>query len=276
MLKALCWLLLPLSAAVTFAQSWSPQLTAGGWHHDNATRSIRQQKADSAVTLGATLQQVRVLSRDWQASMELGAQSEFWRQYSGLNLSQISARAGLRRKFGLGPYAPKLDLSLEGFHQIANVSAWSGNGYRAAASLQKRFTPQWSGSLRGDVSRFDAQRYVYAGTAATMTAGLDYDLTPAWRVSARVRYGQGDQLSWCRESFPEFIGKGPQWKDGIFGGDWFPYQSEGNHRGGQLSIDRALGVHSALSLGYDYAEFRAPKDHFYRHHLVRLSFTRAL
>lgn len=274
MLKAPCWLLLPLSAAVTFAQAWSPQLTVGGLQHSNVTQSIRQQKADSAATVAASLQQVRALSRDWQGSLELGAQAEFWRQYSGLNLSQLSARAGLRRKFGLGPYAPKLDLSLEGFHQIAQVSAWSGNGYRAEASLQKRFNPQWSGSLRGDVKRFDARRLVYAGTTATVTAGLDYDLTPVWRVSARVRYGEGDQLSWCRESFPEFIDKGPQWKDGIFGGDWFPYQSDGNHRGGHLGIDRALGVRSAISVGYDYAEFRTPKGHFYRHHLVNFAFTR--
>jgi hypothetical protein len=107
-------------------------------------------------------------------------------------------------------------------------------------------------------------------------AGLDYDLTPEWRLTAGLSYGEGDQLSWCRESFPEFAAKGPQWRDGIFGGDWFPYQSDGNHRGGHLGLDRALGVHSAISLGYDYAEFRTPKDHFYRHHIVRLNFTRAL
>lgn len=257
------------------AQSWSPELDVGLVHDDNVTKSIRQQKDDSATTIAASLQQVRVLSRDWQGSLELGAETEIWRKYSGLNLSQLSATAGLRHKFGLGPYATKLDLGFEGFHQIADVPEWSGQGYRASASLQKRFTPQWFGRLTADLKRFDAERSVYSGTVTTVTAGLDYDITPEWRVAGNIRYGDGTQLSWCRESFPSFIGKGPQWTDGIFEGDWFPYRIEGHHRGVQLGVARALGSRSAISINYDYAEFRGPKNHLYINHIVSCNLTHA-
>ncbi len=274
-LPLLCGLLAGLTAGPAVAQSWSPEVDLGWVHNDNVTNSIRQQKDDSAATISASVQQVRVLSRDWQGSLKLGADTKLWREYSGLNLSHFSAQAGLRRKFGLGPYATKLDLSFEAFHQLADVSEWSGNGYRAAAALQKRFTPQWFGRLTADLKRLDAGRAVYSGTVATLAAAVDYDLTPQWRVSAEIRYGEGDQLSWCRESFPEFIGKGPQWTDGIFGGDWFPYESDGNHRGGHFRVVRALGDRSALSLGYDFNESRAPKNHTYRNHIVSLNFTHA-
>ncbi|MFX3681303.1 MAG: hypothetical protein ACN6I3_00105 [bacterium] len=269
------WLLIALSTATATAQTWSPVLDVGLVHNDNVTNSSRQQKDDGATTITASLQRVRVLSRDWQGSLELGAETAFWRKYSGLNLSQLSARGGLRHKFGLGPYATKLDLDLQGYHQIADVREWSGNGYRASASLQKRFTSQWFGRLSADLNRFDADRAVYSGTVATLTAVVDYDLTPEWRLTASLRYGEGDQLSWCRESFPEFLGKGPQWKDGIFGGDWFPYNIEGNHRGAQIGVARALGPHSAISLNYDYSESRAPKNHLYLNHIVSFNFTHA-
>lgn len=275
MLSSLRWLLICCPVAAGWAQTWSPEFTVGGVYDDNVTNAVRQEKADRAVALATSVQQVRVLSRDWQGSISGGARTEFWHDYSGLNLSQLSVRGGLRRKFGLGPYATKLDLGFEGFHQIAEVSAWSGNGYRADLALQRRFGPRWSGRLSTELKRLQARRAVYSGTGATVTAAVDYAITPDWRIAAAMRYGEGDQLSWCRESFPEFINQGPQWTDGIFGGDWFPYTREGHHRGINLRVDRTLGARSNLALGYDLSESQAPQKHRFHNHRVSLHFSHA-
>jgi hypothetical protein len=256
------------------AQSWSPRLDLGYVYNDNTSNSIREEKADNAVTARIELSQVRVLDRDWQGSITVGADTAVWQEFSGLNLSHVDARVGVRRKFGLGPYATKLDLSFRGMHQIADVPEWSGNGYHAQATLQKRFTPQLSGSLVGDLRRFDAERFVYSGTVAAITSALVFDITPDWRISGSLRYAEGTQLSWCRESFPEFAGKGPQWQDGIFGGDWFPYKDEGHLRGFNLSIGRAIGDRSSFALGFDASESRAA-SHIYRNQITSLNFTHA-
>jgi hypothetical protein len=263
------------AAVSASAQSWSPELDLGLTYNNNVSNSVRQQKHDSALVAAVDVQQVRVLNRDWQGSLRLGADTSFWQEYSGLDLSHLSAELGLRRKFGLGPYAPKLDLRMEGFHQLANVHEWSGNGYRASASLQKRFSPQLSAGLTGELQRFDALRSVYSGTVATLSTTVDWDITPDWRISTSLRYADGTQLSWCRESFPEFVDAGPQWKDGIFGGDWFPYRSEGNVRGLTLGIARALGPHTSLTFVYDASESRAANTHVYRNQTVNLHFTHA-
>lgn len=94
LLPVVSGLLTCLSGGMASAQSWSPEVDFGWLHNDNVTNSIRQQKDDSAATVSASLQQVRVLSRDWQGSLKLGADTEFWRDYSGLNLSQFSAEGG--------------------------------------------------------------------------------------------------------------------------------------------------------------------------------------
>ncbi len=270
------WLsaLAALGLTPVVAQTWKPQVDVGYVYNNNVSNSIREEQTDGAVTARVEFSQVRVLTRDWQATMTFGADTAAWLEYSGLNLSHLDAAVGLRRKFGLGPYATKLDVRLQGLHQIADVSEWSGNGYHAEISLQKRFTPLLSASLTGDLRRFDAERYVYSGTVGAVTSAVVYDITADWRLRGSLRYAEGTQLSWCRESFPEFSGKGPQWRDGIFGGDWFPYQDEGHLRGINVSFGRAIGASSAVSLGYDASESRAG-GHVYRNQIFSLNYIHA-
>jgi len=261
-------------AVVSSAQTWTPTLDVGYVYNNNVSNSIREEIDDSAITASVVISRIQILDRDWQGSLSLSADTASWLEYSGLNLSHLNAELGLRRKFGLGPYATKLDFRFEGFHQIADVPEWSGNGYHAELALQKRFTPQLSASLTGDLKRIDAERFVYSGTVAAATAAAIWDITPTWRLAGSLRYAAGTQLSWCRESFPEFAGKGPQWTDGIFGGDWFPYKDEGHLRGANLSLGRSLGPRSAVALGYDASESRAG-GHIYRNHIVSFNFTHA-
>ncbi|GAB5562048.1 MAG: hypothetical protein SynsKO_36950 [Synoicihabitans sp.] len=262
-------------AVATATAAWTPQVDVGYVRNDNVSNSIRAEREDEAITAAVDFSSLRVVNRDWQSNITVGADTTAWRKFSGLNLSQFHATFGLRRKFGLGPYATKLDLRAQGFHQEAKTSPWSGQGYEVTAAVQKRFSPAFSGSLTGALKRFDSRRAVYSGTHATLTAAISYDLTPDWRFSASVFYRDGDQLSWCKESFPEFAGQGPQWRDGIFGGDWFPYQSEGHTRGANLGIARALGDRSAASVNWGTSESRAPKGHVYRNEIVSFNLTHA-
>lgn len=279
MLAAIKRCLIPVGmlwAGVTagLGQTWSPTVDVGYVYNNNVSNSIRDQKHDSAITASVDVSRIRILDRDWQAGLTLSADTAYWLEYSGLNLSHLNAELAFRRKFGLGPYATKLDFRFEGFHQIADVPEWSGYGYHAELSLQKRFTPQLSASLTGDLKHLDAKRYVYSGTVAAITTAGIWDITPEWRVAGSLRYAEGTQLSWCRESFPEFANKPPQWKDGIFGGDWFPYKDEGHLRGVNLSIGRSLGPSSAVTLGYDASESRAG-GHIYRNQIVSFNYTHA-
>ncbi len=59
---------------------------------------------------------LRVINRDWQGNIGVGADTTSWGKFSGLNLNQFHVTLGARRKFGLGPYATKLDLRIQGFH----------------------------------------------------------------------------------------------------------------------------------------------------------------
>lgn len=159
-------------------------------------------------------------------------------------------------------------------HQFSKVDEWSGNWGRGSLTLIKRFTPEWQASLSGEYARLDAKRAVYSTSDTTITATIDFDPTEEWRLSLSMGYGDGDQLSWCRASWPPFAGT-PQWLDGIFGGDWFPYQSEGHTVSGSINLSRAIGLNSTLTLGYRGSEARTVKKHVYRDHIIRLQFIHA-
>ncbi|HVU25194.1 MAG TPA: hypothetical protein VHE13_13790 [Opitutus sp.] len=270
--------LLSTAAAVALlvpaAPAWTPTLEVGTGFNDNANYATRQQKSDTATTASLDISRLRGLNGDWQFLVGARAQTSAWWQYSGLNLTELGAQGLLRRKFGLGPYAPRLDLRAGFAHQFSRVGGWSGNWLRAGTALHRRFTPQWEASLAGEYNRLYAHRDVYAIATRSVSARVDFDPDADWRLSLSLRYLGGDQLSWCRASWPQFAGTHP-WLDGIFGGDWFPYQERAHQVAASLDLARALGPRTTIALGGDVSHARSAAGHIYRRQILRLQLIHA-
>lgn len=263
-----------LSFAPGTARAWSSTLQVGVEANNNVSQSVRQEKSDVALTAALDFSTLHIIDRDWQLSYGGSLQTSAWQDYSGLNLSELGAHATLRRKFGLGPYAPRLEVRAEVAHQFSKIDDWSGNWVRASVALRKRFSPEWQISLTEEYDQLHAGRDVYSTLNTATVAQIDYDPTEEWRLSLSVSYINGDILSWCRASWPPFIGTNP-WTDGIFGGDWFPYDTTGHTIAGGINLSRALGPNSTLSLGYDAKESTTIKNHVYRIHVIRLQLIHA-
>jgi len=256
------------------ANAWSPTFQIGLESNNNVTKAIREEKSDSALTASLDLSTLHILNRDWQLSYGGSVQTSAWQEYDGLNLTEIGAHGTLRRKFGLGPYAPRLELRAEVAHQLSKVEEWSGNWVRVGATFAKRFSPQWQASLNGVYEQLYAERDVYSTVSTTTTLTVDFDPTDVWRFSGSVGYTDGDHLSWCRNSWSSFVGT-TKWLDGIFGGDWFPYQSVAHTVAGAINLSRAIGPNSTLTLGYSVSETRSVKNHIYRDKVISLQFIHA-
>lgn len=251
MRRSLLALLLSLGATALPA-AWSPTLTLTTQHDNNVSRSIRAAHADEAASARIALTQRRVLNRDWQGSLTFDASAVVWHTWDRLDQQEAGLSAGLRRKFGLGPYAPRLDFTAHGGHRFARVSA------RAAdfASLRLAYGQRWSPALAWhaafDLERHAANRRVFSGTTQTWSATIDWDVTPDWRLSASGRLREGDQVSWYRHDWPEYNGPGA-WTDGIFGPNWSPYRSDARTRGLLLGLSRVLGERTSAALSFDWS-----------------------
>ena len=256
------------------ARAWSPTVQIGLESNDNITKSIQEEKSDFALNASLDFSTLHIINRDWQLSYGGSVQTSAWQEYSGLNLTEIGAHSTLRRKFGLGPYAPRLEMRAEVSHQLSKVEEWSGNWVRVGATFHQRFSPQWQASLNGVHEQLFAKRDVYSTTSTTTTATIDFDLTEEWRISVSTGYSDGDHLAWCRNSWSSFVGT-VQWLDGIFGGDWFPYQSKGHTVAGAINLSRAIGPNSTITLSYDISETRSSKNHVYQNQIIRLQLIHA-
>ncbi len=248
--------------------------TGGFVTDDNVTNSAQEEKSDQAVFASANHSRHRLLSRDLQGSVGLAASATHWLTWDGLDLAELSANANLRWKFGLGPYAPRLDTGVVVGRQFSRVDEWSGNLLRASSTLSRRLSPAWQLLAGVELNRLDANRAVYSHTQWTTTFTANYDPTPDWRVALTYRHRRGDQLSWCRNSWPPFAGT-TQWLDGIFGGDWFPYRTEAELNGGSITVSRAFGIASTVAVGFETTRSVSGAHKSYRNQRFNLQFVHA-
>ena len=256
------------------AQSWKVTTSAGFSHNDNVTNSAQEEKSDNAFAINFAYGTHRMLSRNVQGALSVSANSAHWFDYEGLDLTELNLNGNLRWKFGLGPYAPRLDTGLTVGRLVARVDEWSGNHLRTNATLSKRFSPAWLLATGVELNRLDANRGVYSHTHWTTTVAAHFDATPDWRISLKFRHRSGDQLSWCRNSWAAFAGT-PQWLDGIFGGDWFPYRTEAQLNGGAFTVSRALGRSSSVALGFETTRSESEFHKTYHNRILTLHLVHA-
>lgn len=241
------------SAAALIATPGSPVLTVGVLTDSNASNSIRAQKEDSAATASVSFSSLRVIDRNWQGNIRLNASTSRWEKYDGLDLSPVSVQGSLRRKFGFGAYAPTVDLSIEAGRRFASTTARTSDFGIGKLTYSQRINPSLRLHASAEIERHSAKRNVFSTTRHMFRVGADYDVTEKWSASLSIAHGKGDLVSWCRNSFPEFIGT-TQWLDGIFGGDWFPYQTVSKTTALHFSLSRALSANSAIAASADYAK----------------------
>tara|TARA_B110000483_G_scaffold91917_2_gene113423 strand:+ start:165 stop:662 length:498 start_codon:yes stop_codon:yes gene_type:complete len=137
--------------------------------------------------------------------------------------------------------------------RFASTSTRTSNFGMGKLTFSQRINPSLRWHASAEIERHSARRAVFSTTRHVFRIGGDYDLNENWSASVSIGHGKGDLVSWCRLSFPEFLGT-TQWLDGIFGGDWFPYQTISNTTSGHFSLLRALGPNRAMAVSADFAK----------------------
>ncbi len=239
-------------------------------HDDNTSNSIRAQKADTAIGGEVSLGTLRVINRDRQGSLQATAGATAWQQWDGLDLQTVELTARLRRKFGLGAYAHRLDLSATPGYRFAATDERAAAVLHLEAAWTKRLSPAFTVHAAAAADRADARRGVYSTTGHSFGAGAAWDITERWRLAATARTRRGDLVSWCRASWPEFTGSNP-WLDGIFGGDWFPYQTVSRTHAVHVGLSCALGRDTSFTLSADFSRSSAvAARHVYHNEILGL------
>lgn len=170
----------------------------------------------------------------------------------------------LRKKFGLGPFAPMVTTEVGLQRREAHIhsdNSWIATG---AVRIAKRFTDDWRASLTGDWRQayaagttFDVRHHRLLGTIA-------WDITERWQLT----YGRGSLWGdfvatagpavWARALSGQF---GPaigtlyptlSWEtNDNYGPGWVSYRAKGRSDFWWLELSPALGRNTSLPLRYE-------------------------
>jgi hypothetical protein len=286
MLKnAIAWLLLLVSTGVLADQILDVR---GGFLYDSNLPKAQLPydiKSDTALELGLAWGRFLPLADGLTLRATLDASGDVYSHYSGLNNATLGGSLSLRRKFGLGAFAPWIAASGSGARLQYNDSMRDGWRYDLGASTGKRLTPGWDieayykyehrtaddefpvvPGISGDV--FDLQGH-------QMGVRTDYALTERLTMSAGFDYRRGDVVSTTLRNFTIFVNSDAIALDPVFGPDAVAYRLPAQTRAFRLGFSYALGPANSLNAAVERWISRAAAGLDYYNTLVGASYVHA-
>jgi len=259
------------------AQEWRTAFSAT-WAENLSRTSFAPDRQNAAVYDGAVdAVWHRQLAPNWLAQLQGEAGFEQVPVFPGLDGIHLGARLDVRRKFGLGPFAPALDVwgqaARYDLHE-RDRSAWRVDG---GLSLSQRLTETWRASVSGQWNEDYARGHIFD------IVNRRISLETTWQALERIQLSAGASRLWGQltANANEFVyysalggGFGPKvahyygtipWAESTaFGDDWVAYRIDCRADLCWLGASIALGENTSLSPRYESARVVNRADVTYR------------
>lgn len=239
------------------------------------TSSIR---ADLSASTG------RQLASGLTGSLQLEGSALTVPDYDRNDELTFGPRAGLRKKFGLGPDAPVLAFETAALGKLARISENDGVTLQGSVTLSKRFGPLLSAQIRGDWQEHVADARTYDVHHRGVEGRVSFDPTERLRFSvgggrlegnftagasaARFAGALGGALGPAVASYYNAV---PQTVTDAYGPGWVAYRVEGEVDYFYLEFSPALTDSLALSVRYERNHAVNVVDVGYRQDIFSLS-----
>ena len=264
--------LLLLAGTLSAAAAGGPVTVSGriSWA-ENFSRTSDAATAKDATKweLSAGTAWARQLAPAWQAAAEATATWEQVPDFPALDALHLAGRATLRRKFGLGPYAPGLELHAAALQSRFDESGRSGTQLEAGLRLTRRLSPAWRGTLGADRSQTYARHNPYDVRRHRVFAEATWDVTARWRLTAGGARQDGEVTANAAgrvyasalagafgPAIQAYYHAIPFQTTDSFGPGWVAYRIDARVDSYWLGLAPALGAHTALPLRYERVEVR--------------------
>jgi hypothetical protein len=254
-----------------------------GYEFDtNLSRAQRAAdiKSDTALTASARLGRAFDVTSNTVGTLSMEVRSTSQMRYTGLSHNDMGASASLRRKLGLGPYAPWIRASLGASRVIYRDALRSGWTYDAALAVGKRHSTSWDSllELRHDRRTTDGERRVVANFSGavyevsgwTGAASSNLDLNDRLRLSAGYAMRAGDITSTAVHTQRIWDASTAWNKDAGLGGDGYRIRARTHMV--SLGASIALGPDASFNVGVERWLSRANGGFDYYNTLVLASF----
>jgi hypothetical protein len=261
-----------LCAAGPAHAEWFFDLDAGALYDDNLTRAQQAAdvRGDGAATLAAAAGWYHAPSGTDGITLSLGANSEAYARFHGLNLISIGGSASYRHKFGLGRDVPWASITVSAAHDDYRGDIRDGDRLEARLEVGKRLGENFDAAVGVEIDRRFASndRPVVPGISGkpfdlhgqSVGARAAYDVSDRLQVGARVSARRGDVVSTTRQNLDIFLASDAIAADPTFGSDFYAYRLRGTTTTAKATLSWALSDRSSLNVGYAVARTAAYDD----------------
>jgi hypothetical protein len=262
-----------ISAVVLFMSSiatpcsarsdWNIGTEASVRHDDNVGNAENADDivADTIVAARLSLFQSFAVAESYSFTVAGDLSGEHFNRLDGLNNASVDASFALKKKWGLGAFAPwaRATLSVARSHYDDNYrSAWI---YRAALASGRRIDERWNVWIDYAFERNTAinrlpevtpglSSDVFGGNNHNLAFTVQYSLidTVALAIAAQAR--SGDVVSTTSPGAQVYYASRAVAEDETFGSEYYAYKLRGTSYGFRVGINYSPSAHSLIGGGF--------------------------
>jgi hypothetical protein len=239
-----------------FSYTWADNLSRTSYPPDRLAATL----LDGAVTADWH----RQLAPDWSALVTGEAGFEQVRAFPGLDSVHLGGRVELRKKFGLGPFAPVLAFGGGAARYDLHEDGRSLWRVDAGASLSQRLTESWRIVASGSWNEDYAKAHPFDIRNLRVSLETTWDVRDGWQLGAGASHLWGELTANANTDIfqhalhgglgpavANYYGRvayGPSWS---FGDDWVAYRINCRANFWWLGLTISLGENTSLPLRYE-------------------------
>ena len=254
----LCFISLAVAPVFATAE-WNVDLEAGMRRDSNLSNAQfeRDIASDSALITGISAGNAMALDGSDLLTIDGDLESETYHRYGGLNNLSLGITLALRRKWGLGAYAPwtRLSLSSRRLSFVNNIR--DGWLHQAAIGGGQRISERWDLNAEYLVERRTAAGLpdlvpgISGNAFAQHNHNLSFNAEYAWNEKTSFNVGyllrHGDVVATTQRNFKIFKASKAIAADPVFGPKSFAYKLNGTTWGLNVGLSYAVTSNTLLS-----------------------------
>ena len=244
--------------------------TAAALSHDNNVGNARNHASvveDSSAAATVSLLQLIQVGENYSFAAGGNLSGRVYEHLSGLNDASLEGVLSLKRKWGLGAFAPwaRAGISL-GRADYADGYR-NATIYRASLEVGKRFDERislWAnyGFEHRRAAPAEAELYGLSGDAfsqngRTLKAALQYSVNARISLGLGSLWRHGDVISTTAAGTYLYASSKAVATDPTFGPGAYAYRLNGTTYGARLGVDYSLSAHSLIGCGFQRLETHA-------------------
>jgi hypothetical protein len=250
--------------------------TGAGVRHDDNVGNAESRSdivGDSAIDGRLSTFQLYPLDGSYSVSVGGDLSGEAYRRLTGLNEVTLDGAIALKRKWGLGAFAPwaRVGVSLgRSSYEDSYRNSWD---YGATLASGRRIDERWNVWVDYAFERRAASTQMrevpalsgnaYSQNSHTAAVHVEYSLNESTFLAIGVLGRHGDVVSTGAGSAKIYYASRALAEDPAFGPEAYAYRLTGTTYGFQLGIGYASTAHSVIGLGFKHFDTHADGGNSY-------------